>query len=73
MWLSDAVYNLCGFLPAEAMASTLPFSTIVVAGPVHSLGFPGNIDQTWLSLYTLGLTDLEQVLLYSKPILGTCV
>ena len=26
-----------GFLPVEAMASTLPFSMIVVAGHVHSL------------------------------------
>jgi len=29
--------------------STLPFSMIVVAGHRHSLGFPGNIGQTWLS------------------------
>ena len=29
------------FLPVEAMASTLPFSMIGVAGHVHSLGFPG--------------------------------
>ena len=34
-----------GFLPVEAMASTLPFSVIVVAGRVHSLGFPDNIGQ----------------------------
>jgi len=33
------------------MASTLPFSMIGVAGHVHSLGFPVNIGQTWLSLY----------------------
>jgi len=39
-----------GFLPVEAMASTLPFSMIVVAGHVRSLGFPGNIGQMWLSL-----------------------
>jgi len=39
-----------GFLPVEAMASPLPFSMIGVAGHVHSLGFPGNIGQTWLSL-----------------------
>jgi len=33
------------------MTSTLSFSTIVVAGHVHFLGLPGNINQTWLSLY----------------------
>jgi len=38
-----------GFLPVEAMASTLPFSMIVVAGHLHSLEFPGNIDQMWLT------------------------
>ena len=43
--------NMYGFLPVEAMASTLPFSLIVVAGHVHSLGFPGNPGQTWLSLH----------------------
>jgi len=36
-----------GFLSVEAMASTLPFSMIIVASHVHSLGFPGNIGQTW--------------------------
>ena len=42
--------NLYGFLQVEAMASTLLFSTIAVAGHVRTLGFPGNIGQTWLSL-----------------------
>ena len=46
-----------GFLPVEVMVSTLPFSMIVVAGHVHSLGFPGNIGQTWLSVLTLTCFD----------------
>jgi len=41
--------NLCSFLPVEAMTSTLSLSTIVVASHEHSLGFPGDIGQTWLS------------------------
>ena len=49
-----------GFLPVEAMASTLPFSMIGVAGHVHSLGFSGNIGQTGLSLLSFG--KLEWVL-----------
>jgi len=47
---ADLRCDMYGFLPIEAMASPLPFSMIGVAGHVHSLGFPGNIGQTWLSL-----------------------
>jgi len=69
MWLSDAV--ICTvFYQFEAMAPTLPFSTIVVAGHMHSLGFPAvSADMAFL---TLVLTDLELVL-HSRPILSACV
>jgi len=42
------------------MVSTLPFSTIVVAGHVRSLGIPGYRPN--MALFTLVLTDLKQVL-----------
>jgi len=63
--------NLYGVLLVEAMASTLPFSTIVVAGHVNSRGFPGNIGQTRLSLRLLWESWSKYC--QCRPILGACV
>jgi len=41
--------NLCGFYQLKPWHQLYHFSTIVVAGHVHSRGFAGNIGQTWLS------------------------
>jgi len=63
--------NLYGFLPVEAMASPLSFSTIVMAGLVHYRGFPGNIGQTWLSLRSV-LASWSKFY-HSGPILCACI
>ena len=58
-------------LTVETMASALPFSTIVMAGHMHSRGFPGNIGQTCFSLRSV-LTSWSKFS-HSRPILGACV
>jgi len=56
--------------PFKAMALTLPFSMIVMAGHVRSRGFLGNISQTWLSLCLLW-EDWSKYW-HSRPVLCAC-